>query len=875
MAGPLPQPRRGARPHLSGRVSALPALRPFALAACGALLAASAPPPGTTSVASLAERGLWLLPSPGWTPEVLEDLAAGLDALPPGARRFPGGPLEVQWDDVATPWGLGDEAHPLLTDGTRRLHLSRASEDDDARALARLKSLSSEKRTRLWRRRAVVHAVVRRWDERLRWSQRAGWRRLSGWSGEDAALVYAWAFSRRAGQASAALDLATFAEELLVSAESLAPAVARPDEAPRCLDPSKARFLDERLAALDPGWQPARDCPAFEAWARLEQVRGAEVLFAAPSGAASQALFGHVLLRVVREDDGVTAGGGLALQLAALVSPFEPGAAYVWRGLTGGFRGVFAVGAFDDVRFEALGLEQRSLRRFTLSLTEAQRRHLLERLWELERIGYLDYRFFTANCAAMLRFVLAPVLGDDAPAAPLTPWESPSQVLDALAPWLAPVGEDEASASVARRASEALRRAVREAPSGVRARLGGAVARLEDGAHDERRAASAALLALLGDGEVAPEVLEWVAQVALAVLRRERAAVDQAMARRIRTERATLAPGARGPTTEALVASRQRRFELGTTRRVRAYDELTELLALDALLRDAPRRPFTASEQVVVDEERSARQQLAMAADLVAAVPEAVLARALERERADQAERDEVFVARGVPEGGQGHAFVGGGATSAGDALARLRLAGLLEEWGDQRWGGLSPRVGLRLLDAHLEASLGAAPTVHRAGFVPVELRVVTANGWGWGAGAQWAWAAGAHELTVAGEGLLVVASNERLTNALLAVAGVRAGARVTAERRGLVAPRGGLEARLQLPGSFANAVRVDAAWTPRMLVDGAGARVQQGVTARSSLVVRLGVWRHVGVAVRVDGELRWLEGEPVAGQGTVGVTLD
>lgn len=923
---------------------------------------------------ALAARGLVLVPSSGWTEDVLDDLAAGLEAFPPGARAFPGGPLEVALHAEATPLGLGDAAHPLFTDGLRRLNLYAYAEDDDARAAMRLARLDASERERLWRRRAVVHAVLRRWDERLRWSHRAGWRGLSGWRGDDALLVYAWAFSRRAGMASPALDLATFAEELLVPAESLVPDAVRADQRVRCLEPSKARFLDERLAALDAAWAPARDCPAFDAWADLAHVRGAEVIFAAPSTVSSQAIFGHVLLRVVREGDDEAAGGGRVMQLAALVSPFEARTSYVWRGLTGGFRGVFSLSTVADVQHEALGLEQRSLRRFALELTEAQRTRLVERLWEFERVGYLDYRFFTANCAAMLRFLLEPVLGDDAPGAPATPWEAPTQVLDALAPWLKPVGVDEASGEVALRAEGVLHGLLRVVPVDVREGLGAAwaeVERLEAGPPAARVGAYRALLRVTAPREepgrapagVAPPAgasrdddrtplrprataadpaagvgsparvargddravesqpadstrddastpeddgpgveprstdaegadratprgeaasspgpgrdaasQDWLARVALAALRRERFALDEATVDRIRMERGTVLPGWRGPSTDELVASRQRRFESGTTRRVRTYDELTELLALDALLRASPRRALTASEQRLLEAEAEARATFQAAADLVAAVPEEALTRALDAERSERARRDAELVERGVPEGGHGHAFVGVGVASTGAALARLRLAALFEQLGDQRWGGFGPRVGARLLDAHVEVALSATPTVHRAGFTPLEVRAVTARGWGWGAGGAWTYADGAHEVTALGEGLFVLASDARLTNFLLAAAGVRAGLRADAFARGLVEPRAGLEARLQLPGSFANALRAEVTYAPRWL---GGAGFQHGVTARLGVVVRLGRLRGVAFSVRADGEATWRAGEAVSGQGTLGLTLD
>ena len=201
-----------------------------------------------------------------WTPELLEDLKLGLEALPPAARAFPGGPLEVELDTGFLP--------ASFTDGLRRLHLSAFDPNDDRRALWRLSRLSKEDQQRLWRRRAIVHAVIRRWDERLRWSARPSWEQLMGWTAGRPLITYPWAFSRHQGMDSAALDLATFAEELLVPAESISAEAVALDDRVRCRELSKSRFLDDRLAGLDPSWKPERTCPAFEAWADPERVQG-------------------------------------------------------------------------------------------------------------------------------------------------------------------------------------------------------------------------------------------------------------------------------------------------------------------------------------------------------------------------------------------------------------------------------------------------------------------------------------------------------------------------------------------------------------------------------------------------------------------------
>lgn len=808
-------------------------------------------------VSSVALGEVRLLPSPGWTEALREDLTLGLDALPPAAR----GLLEVELHDEATPFGLGDATHPTLTHGLTRLHLYRYREPDDARAAARLGQLSAAQRERLWRRRAVVHALISRWDQRLHWSSRPAWRSLAGWDADQALLVYPWAFSRHEGMASAALDLATFAEELLVPAESLAADAVPLDDRVRCREPSRSRFLDERLAALDASWRPARHCPAFDGWADPEHLPRFEVVFAAPSSSSTQAMFGHLLLRIVREDD-ASAGAVQVMQLAALVSPLEPPSSYLARGLSGGFRGVFTLTTLADVQQEALALEQRSLRRFALTLTTAQRLRLLERVWELERVGYIDYRFFKANCATMLRFLVAPVLGDRAPGPPLTPWETPTQVLDGLAPLLGELETDEPSGEVARRARAQRRPLLAEAPAALREAL-------EDGALPARIAAYQSLAV---EGPAAREA--WRAQVLLTSLRLERSALDLASAARLHAERATVLPGWTGPSTDDLVAARQRRYEHETSARIRARAELTELLALDALLRSAPRRPFEASERAVLETERSAREGFEAVAMAVASLPEAELERARAEERVREQQVQAETRARGVPEGGHGHGLISAGVLSTGRPVLRLRAAALAEQLGDQRLRGLGARSAWRLLDASVEL-VPADPLVHRAGFTLINARSLGPEGWGWGAGLDYAFVDRAHQVAASGEGLRVLAADQRLANFLMASAGVRAGLLVDQTARAMADPHLGLAWRLQLPGSFGNALRLEGAYLPRLRVGGGPIGFEQGAMGAAQLTVRLGGLGGVAFTARLDVRAEWRALSGFSGMGAVGVEVD
>lgn len=794
---------------------------------------------------------LTLLPSSGWTDELREDLERGLAALPPGVRASAKG-LEVELHEEARPLGLGE-----LTHGLTRLHLYGFLEDEDPRANLRLKKLDADQRRRLWRRRAIVHAVIARLDARLRWSSRAAWKALAGWDSDRPLLVYPWAFSRRRGMESAALDLATFAEELLVPAESMVGDAVALDDRLRCREPSRSRFLDERLAAIDPTWQPRHQCPAFEAWAEVEHLPRFEVMFSAPSSTSAQALFGHLLLRIVREDE-EDLGGAEVLQLAALVSPFEPVSSYIARGVGGGFRGVFSLASLADVHQEALGLEQRSLQRFALELTPDQRLRLAERVWELERVGYIDYRFFKANCATMLRFVLTPVLGEQAPGPTLTPWETPTQVLDGLARVMGAAQLDESSGAVARRAGETRAASLR----GGRDQLLGGL----DGTPAQKQAAYRTLAALGDDG--------WRARVLLASLRIERAALDQATIGRLKAERGSVVPGWSGPSTDELVSARQRRFEQETSFKVRAQAELADMLVLDELLRTAPRRPLQPSELQAIAAEKDARATFDAVAEAVAALPEEVLARARAEEQEELRVFQEETSRRAVPEGGHGHAELGGGVLSTGLPVLRLRASALAERLGDQRLRGFGSRTSWKVLDATLELEPAPQP-IHRAGFTLLQLQNLTLDGWGWGAGVDYEFARRAHDVAASGEVLRVLAGDHRFTNFLLANVGLRVGANVEQLASFGLSPRAGLAARMQLPGSFGNAVRFEGSYLPLMRAGNGSVSFEHRAAALAQVALRIGVLGGVAFTARLDLRGEWQASTGLSGLAALGVEVD
>ncbi len=327
-------------------------------------------------------------------------LWAAFTSLPDRARAFPGGPLAFGWrGEELTALGMGDgsRALPEWEEGRRRF------------LLYELPAVTSPEQAALWRRRALVHAVVRRWEWAHDWSRTFPSARPSRERGED----------------SRALDLVTFAEELLVP-DPQAPA----DSQAACEAPSRARFVFEKLGALPS--HPAR-CEAFLAWARPQDLSHHELLFALPTGKRPVLPFGQLLLRPVhREAPSRPAGPSPEVRGGPGFVAHLPEASEhslrrrFWLGLFGGYR--------RQVTSEGLEDDPRTLRRFRLRLSGDENLRLLERLWELEQRGDDRYWLLTQNGATWVADAVEVAVGDARRVRLpwLPPW-LPGNVLDALA----------------------------------------------------------------------------------------------------------------------------------------------------------------------------------------------------------------------------------------------------------------------------------------------------------------------------------------------------------------------------------------------------------------------------------------------------------
>lgn len=903
----------------------------FALLASASAVEASTPEARAFSPREVLVRAGISLAGEPWPEELVADLAAGLEALPEAFRRSPGKPLTLELHPEPSAFGMGDGSskRPEWTDGFERFHLYAFEDTTEPRAAYRLESLTRSQKHSLWRRRAIVHAVIRRLDARNKWSDEESWRRIVGWlSPFDRPLTfttrplidYPWAFSRARGMASPALDLATFAEEAFVPAESFGHDLLASDDRVRCQEFSKSRVLagfltgGGTLAPLAP-----EGCDAFDEWAAFDSFSHVEVLFSAPSGSRPQSLFGHVSLRLARKASTLVRGPGkeTIVELAALTGPAEGGAKYLLKGLGGKFKAVFSTSSLAGLLKQNLEIEQRSIHRYRVELTREESLRTLRRVWELERRGYVDYYFFSENCAQMLVFLLDSVMEPDSRIeSPGKYIAFPSSALDALAavtvtrpgadstfesrPLLTPLSPDFASSlDLAKEAEiergEVLDRLVESMPAKQAAQWREVHAKLRRSNPDARRAVYETQLggmierALSDDPRRLPLLHAYVA----ACTRIERHALDVLDAERanIDLRRLLLPEDVHVPTTEEMILERQASFEREDTV-ARNEAEMTRTMTFHSLLLTTPRRePAKKEAKVIAAAEKQRKLFVASLAlhgrlvDLAGAAPARPSPYAPEESSPEPTPADE----RWQQASGRSRLAVGlGVAGSDTDTLSPAltwRTALLADALGEARQRGIGASSELRVLDVKSTWALGLGWPEHlRTDVAAIAFRSVQRPprtlwtsvfdwlGWGWDI--QFRFRSDRPQplrATVAAELIAPVYLSDSAQSHTLFALGVAPEVRAQwLPKAFALGPRARLSHRTHFGGGHPNALRLELQYEPRWTLG--SMELWQAWSAR--LAVSRLFFGRVSVGVEAEASLD-LESEVALPYGAASVVAE
>lgn len=172
------------------------------------------------------------------------------------------------------------------------------------------------------------------------------------------------------------------------------------DRHPQCVYPARTRWLREQLALDD---LPAVSCAEFNEWYADIAPHSSVLVFPAAYLNSPSSMFGHTLLRIDQVDID-TQGSPLlsyALNFGAFIEGMDNSILYAWKGLMGGYPGLFSLLPYREKIGEYSRLENRDLWEYRLNLTPEETGRMLEHVWELKQIQF-DYFFFDENCSYRL-----------------------------------------------------------------------------------------------------------------------------------------------------------------------------------------------------------------------------------------------------------------------------------------------------------------------------------------------------------------------------------------------------------------------------------------------------------------------------------------
>ncbi|MEK1943716.1 MAG: DUF4105 domain-containing protein [Pseudomonas sp.] len=172
------------------------------------------------------------------------------------------------------------------------------------------------------------------------------------------------------------------------------------DQHAQCVYPARTRWLREQLQLHD---LPTPVCAEFNEWFSDIAPDSAVLIFPAAYLNSPSSMFGHTLLRIDQADidSDNTALLSYALNFGAYIEGMDNSILYAWKGLAGGYPGLFSLVPYREKLAEYRSLENRDLWEYRLNLTQAETARMVEHVWELKQIRF-DYFFFDENCSFRL-----------------------------------------------------------------------------------------------------------------------------------------------------------------------------------------------------------------------------------------------------------------------------------------------------------------------------------------------------------------------------------------------------------------------------------------------------------------------------------------
>ncbi|MGB5519660.1 MAG: DUF4105 domain-containing protein [Gammaproteobacteria bacterium] len=173
------------------------------------------------------------------------------------------------------------------------------------------------------------------------------------------------------------------------------------DEHAQCKYPARLNWLKRELA-IDTDSLPAVRCNKYIEWRKHVRSDYVTLVFPAYHLNSPSSMFGHTLLRLdAAEDEGNSRWLSTAVNFGANVTEEDNSILYAYKGLAGGYSGLFVTDHYYKKIQEYSRIEHRDIWEYRLNLTAEETERIVTHLWELQGINF-DYYYFDENCSYRL-----------------------------------------------------------------------------------------------------------------------------------------------------------------------------------------------------------------------------------------------------------------------------------------------------------------------------------------------------------------------------------------------------------------------------------------------------------------------------------------
>lgn len=188
--------------------------------------------------------------------------------------------------------------------------------------------------------------------------------------------------------------------ELLATIKNLFIEVDDHNQQTQCRFVARTRWLADQLD-IDTSILPVVRCDEYLEWRQMVQADSVTMVFPAYHLNSPSSMFGHTLLRLDNSQDNKTDWLSYAVNFGADIDNSDNSLIYAYRGLAGGYPGIFISEPYFKKIQEYNRIEHRDIWEYELNLTAEETERLIQHLWELKTINF-DYYFFDENCSYRL-----------------------------------------------------------------------------------------------------------------------------------------------------------------------------------------------------------------------------------------------------------------------------------------------------------------------------------------------------------------------------------------------------------------------------------------------------------------------------------------